>query len=116
MQLAGPELWLGNGSGAALRAFIGEALAACRATDPDLGATLANVVEIWVTNSAPSEASKDQTSSLLAVRQMLIYAQAEAESEAGQRHLARKLELCISCLADRIERATSGSARLRLHS
>jgi len=99
--------------GAALHRMITEALIVCRATDPDLEATLASFLEVYVIGSAEVEASNDvQISGLLAAWRMLIYAHSEAETEDDE--LAEKLEFCIACLAARIERATARPAELRV--
>jgi hypothetical protein len=101
----GGEARLGYERSHALRTLIGEALAVCRAIDPRLEETFANLLDVCAIE-APSDGVRkdDQISCLLVARRMFIYAHAEAQTD--QTSLAEKLELCIACLAERVEALT----------
>jgi hypothetical protein len=92
----------GNEPNELLCELIGEALAVCGAADPALQATLAELLDI----SGPGACAiacgdGGKLSDLLIARRMFVYAYAETK---GHGRLAERLNLCIACLAEQVER------------
>jgi hypothetical protein len=87
--------------------LIDDAMILCGTTDPALEALLASVLERRqrpaAGNSPPL--GQDPTEILLTVFHMFIYACAEARTLGRPLIDVRRLEMCIGCLADRLDLA-----------
>lgn len=94
-------------SGGAVNALVVEAVAVCLRADPSLKAVLADFLSVWVNGVDQTNAPVcDRISDLRMAHRMFVYARAEAEADQDY-YLAQELDLCIACLAERLENMTA---------
>ena len=92
-------------SAAAVSALIRDALAICQAVEPDLGAALADLLELEFELGQPPRWEGSDAAALVTCLRMLVYARADAHALAEASTFLPRLELCIGCLSEHVQLA-----------
>jgi len=101
---------------AAVERLIGEALGICATVDPTLYGILSSILDLNTETAAADcdPAAVEPSDALIIALRMLMYAYIEEQTPNAGSMRAQRLELCITCVAERLELARASAPASRM--